>query len=589
MDPLLATHLKQYGLTTTSFRTLMRKMLPILSKCATSSELIQIFANKFYSAQSDKIQAAKCFLEHVFGSIDTLLNEGPVTALEIVLYGKAKNLIKVEKIFSRRSCHGVHLREPETIREIEEHPRWTRRFNHYLVGPTLGEGGTAKVKLAWDLTSKRKVAIKIMSPELAWTAMFEIGVHRILNHKNILQIYSWYDNIVWDKKRTTIAVIEYADYGDVFDYIYYTSKFDDKLARWLFHGLVEAVEYCHERQIVHRDLKLANCLIGKDFLLKVADFGFAKHCVGNMRTKRGTGYYMAPEIIQKRRYTNAVDIFSMGVMLFITLVGTKPWNIADSKDKVFSDIHHGRWDKFFKYHERAHKFESAQKIILKGMLEPDPEKRWKLKEVKRCRWFRGRKLSQKDVEVELLNRKKAMDIKIFTKMRPGARVDRKSVNIFSQKLPYVYFQPAPLLSFITCQKADWVLEDIAKAICGLKGTIKVYDKEKYKLTFNINVITNRKLGEKVQVVASVQMWTLQGQRKALEDRAKALEAGLDRRRSWKNEQKQALVQNIPKIKSIAVFRAKGDSEVKRYFTRIYSDILVKLPANIIYKDAYMTI
>merc|ERR1711920_864515 len=86
----------------------------------------------------------------------------------------------------------------------------------------------------------------------------------------------------------------------------------------------------------------------------------------------------------------------------------------------------------------------------------------------------------------LQNRKIKVDEKKFMAMqrRGAAAVSRKAVDIFSTKLPYVYFQPPPPLSFVTDMKAEWVLEDIASV--NMNGTIKEEEKAKYKLTFHIN-------------------------------------------------------------------------------------------------------
>jgi len=177
-------------------------------------------------------------------------------------------------------------------------------------------------------------------------------------------------------------------------------------------------------------------------------------------------------------------------------------------------------------------------------------------------------------------------------MKHGGKEPRKTVDIFSQNLPFVYFQPAPPLSFVTYKKAEFVLEDIANVIAKLMGVVQTNDR--YKLTFHVNKLvdkgrfidkkTRKKKFEKVQVLASVKIWTLQGQQKTLNERTKALEEVFENKHTLTDEQKEAMDKKIPPIKSIAVFRSEGNSEAKHLFPKIYSDILEMLPADIICKD-----
>merc|ERR1712060_656562 len=95
-------------------------------------------------------------------------------------------------------------------------------------------------------------------------------------------------------------------------------------------------------------------------------------------------------------------------------------------------------------------------------------------------------MGQDDAAMRLQNRKIEVDEKRFIAMKRKSVGSRKAVDIFSQKLPWIYFQPPPPLSFLTDKKAEWVLEDIATVIVKMKGTVVRWQKEKYKLTFHIN-------------------------------------------------------------------------------------------------------
>merc|ERR1719193_1245096 len=109
------------------------------------------------------------------------------------------NVIIVENLDTKKGKSinfNAHLHETSK-EKMATHPMWTRKLDKYLVGPTLGVGGTAKVKLAWDTEKNRNVALKILQPKYAASADREIEILKELNHKNIVRVYDCYDNVMW--------------------------------------------------------------------------------------------------------------------------------------------------------------------------------------------------------------------------------------------------------------------------------------------------------------------------------------------------------------------------------------------------------
>lgn len=104
--------------------------------------------------------------------------------------------------------------------------------------------------------------------------------------------------------------------------------------------------------VVHRDLKLENILVDEDFNLKLADFGFAKkvEAAGNLlKSHKGTMTYMAPEIKLGELYDGKqVDVFALGVILFIIVVGLFPFQEATLTDYFFKMVHKGEYEKYWK-------------------------------------------------------------------------------------------------------------------------------------------------------------------------------------------------------------------------------------------------
>jgi len=572
--------MKKWNLNERAILRLVERINDILDDCPRSEELAQTFADVCYRKEKNREKAYKNavhFLKVVFGSINTLFLEGPEGALDLMVHGRKK-----------------------------QKPFWKvkKKFKRYKIGSTIGKGLTSEVKLGWDSKARREVALKIIEQKNSECAQQEIAILKSLKHRNILYVYEWFESAIFGNERKTVFALEYAPYGQLIDYLTYTPKFGDRLARWFFSGLVEGIEYCHGKNLIHRDLKHDNCLLGNNFVLKICDFGFATYYFDEkMTTMIGTAAYAAPEVLAGEHYTDSVDFFSMGIMLFIALAGTMPWRLANPKyDKWFSWVDSGEWDAFFEYHEgrSSHRFTDNQKRILMGLLEPNPRKRWKFNEIRRCRWYQGRKFDQKDVASELVKRKRAVDKRMTREMRSRKSSKRRDMDIFNQKLPDVYFQSMLPLSFVTDKKAEWALEDIENAIVELRGTIDLTDKKNYKLHFHVNkrvdtgryIIKNeikKKEYETVIVKGTVQMWTLPGQEralKALSEKTKLVGPDKNNQNLPLQTEEAFQKKNIPKIKSIAIFRSQGGSEAKFLFSSVYSDILIRLPSEIIWKDTY---
>ena len=110
------------------------------------------------------------------------------------------------------------------------------------------------------------------------------------------------------EKEVLYCVLDLATGGDLFDYIFTVGRgFPEKIARFYFHKLIDAIQFLHENNVVHRDLKLENLLLDNEFRLKIADFGLSttvesSYGGGVMHTRVGTERYMPPEMLEKNAY-----------------------------------------------------------------------------------------------------------------------------------------------------------------------------------------------------------------------------------------------------------------------------------------------
>jgi TolB-like protein/tRNA A-37 threonylcarbamoyl transferase component Bud32/tetratricopeptide (TPR) repeat protein len=209
--------------------------------------------------------------------------------------------------------------------------------DRYRVERVLGEGGMATVYLAEDLKHRRKVAVKVMHPELAATLgadrfLREIEIAAQLNHPHILPVH---------------------DSGNVDGVLYYVMPFvegrslrerleregalpTDEALR-LARGVADALAYAHARGIIHRDIKPANILLGAGHAL-VADFGVARALTagGEALTQTGlavgTPQYMSPEQALGEPGVDArTDVYAVGAVLFEMLAGEPPFKGATAQ------------------------------------------------------------------------------------------------------------------------------------------------------------------------------------------------------------------------------------------------------------------
>lgn len=117
----------------------------------------------------------------------------------------------------------------------------------------------------------------------------------MLDHPNIVKLFQ-----VIETEKTLYLVMEYASGGEVFDYLVLHGRMKEKEARAKFRQIVSAVQYCHQKKIIHRDLKAENLLLDSEMNIKIADFGFSNEFTpGNkLDTFCGSPPYAAPELFQ---------------------------------------------------------------------------------------------------------------------------------------------------------------------------------------------------------------------------------------------------------------------------------------------------
>ncbi|XP_029932603.1 serine/threonine-protein kinase MARK2 isoform X7 [Myripristis murdjan] len=255
-------------------------------------------------------------------------------------------------------------------------------IGNYRLLKTIGKGNFAKVKLARHVLTGKEVAVKIIDKTQLNSSSLqklfrEVRIMKLLNHPNIVKLFE-----VIETDKTLYLVMEYASGGEVFDYLVAHGRMKEKEARAKFRQIVSAVQYCHQKCIVHRDLKAENLLLDADMNIKIADFGFSNEfTLGNkLDTFCGSPPYAAPELFQGKKYDGPeVDVWSLGVILYTLVSGSLPFdgqNLKELRERVLRG----------KYRIPFYMSTDCENL-LKKFLILNPSKRGSLEQIMRDRWM----------------------------------------------------------------------------------------------------------------------------------------------------------------------------------------------------------
>uniref|UniRef100_W5KJ06 non-specific serine/threonine protein kinase n=1 Tax=Astyanax mexicanus TaxID=7994 RepID=W5KJ06_ASTMX len=266
------------------------------------------------------------------------------------------------------------------------------RVGFYDIERTLGKGNFAVVKLAKHRITKSEVAIKIIDKTQLDAANLEkiyreVEIMKLLDHPHIIKLYQ-----VMETKNMLYLVTEYAKNGEIFDYLASRGRLSEADARRKFWQILSAVEYCHERGIVHRDLKAENLLLDAHMNIKIADFGFGNFFRPGepLATWCGSPPYAAPEVFEGQQYEGPqLDIWSMGVVLYVLVCGALPFD-GPSLPVLRQRVLEGRFRiPYFMTEDCEH--------LIRRMLVLDPAKRLSLSQIREHRWMVQEMPSQRPV------------------------------------------------------------------------------------------------------------------------------------------------------------------------------------------------
>lgn len=311
------------------------------------------------------------------------------------LTGPATWEISISKSIVRvnASKNLVIIRTPERVIKFQldtptEMQRWADAIqsgsvcnieDFYKLGVQLGCGSYGAVKLAFDIITGEKRAVKVVertsnAKELEFVQR-EVNVLLSISHPNIVRTYD-----IFDTRDQIYLVMDFVEGGDFFDYMMKKARLNEDVAKHAMWQMLQGIDYLHANNIVHRDIKPENILVTEvnPLTIQLTDFGFANFvdptsCAPStdMKSVVGTGCYMAPEIIDSRGHGKPVDIFASGVVMYRILSGKLPFRGLTIRE-CYKQAMMGRVQFIGKEWKEI---SDAGKTLCRRMLDADPEKR----------------------------------------------------------------------------------------------------------------------------------------------------------------------------------------------------------------------
>lgn len=260
---------------------------------------------------------------------------------------------------------------------------------YYDLADVLGSGTFSVVRKGIHLKTKEVFAVKCIDKkgveDKSEMIQTEIDILRRVRHPYIISLKEMFET-----PTHIYLVMELVTGGEVFDKIVERGAYSEKHASKLIREVLDAIAYLHKNGVVHRDLKPENLLYvndSPDSDIKLADFGLSK-IVGNsmlLNTACGTPGYVAPEVLKCVGYDKAVDLWSVGVILYILLCGFPPF-YDENTSVLFEQIMLGKYQFTSPYWD--HVSDSAKDLV-RHLLVVDPAKRYTAQEALHHPWIAG--------------------------------------------------------------------------------------------------------------------------------------------------------------------------------------------------------
>jgi len=266
-------------------------------------------------------------------------------------------------------------------------------FDYYEMLDDLGEGIFGSVKLGVEKKTKERVAIKIIKKKKAKPSDIElvrteIDIMKLCHHPNVVHLLDHFENADY-----IFIVMEYIRGGRLTDYMKEKKfHFSEKRAAEIIYEIALGVKYLHKYGIIHRDLKPDNIMLTESNdkgHIKIMDFGLSKILGKKEKTSDGFGTltFVSPEVLIRKPYNKEIDIWSIGVILYLILSGDLPFDDEeDDEEKIAKSI------VFNEVEFPSKKFGNKSKEVIeliKRCLTKEPKDRIKIDEIIKSDWIQS--------------------------------------------------------------------------------------------------------------------------------------------------------------------------------------------------------
>lgn len=286
----------------------------------------------------------------------------------------------------------------------------------YIILEEIGHGATCNVYKGYSLedNSKKLYAIKLFEEKGKKYFEKELLINNYLPPHYFVHIYNFGDGFIHkeninqedlyndknlytlDKYKGKIFYIieELEENGDLFNYVYEVKQgFSERIASKIFAHILKRVKILHDNRIAHCDIKPENIIVGKNFNLKLIDFGFSE-ILGRednfIYDYKGSEIYCSPEV--RNRNMNGYDgikndIFSLGVLLFVITIGRFPFEKSSYSDRKYRLIMNKKYEEFWCYYQ-GYNLTDEFKDLINNLLCYDPSERFTIDEISQHLWIK---------------------------------------------------------------------------------------------------------------------------------------------------------------------------------------------------------
>lgn len=309
-------------------------------------------------------------------TIHTLIDSGPLSKnhYHSLPNSPAATFLAKFGADEKKDCQDVCFEEGKVIGEYE-------------IGTIVGRGTFSECRKGILLGTNKQVALKIIQPmeneqEVMGECLDEVQIWSHLDHPNILPLL----NCIFIGNGACMCVTPLCALGNLSDYIKDNGSLDEGLAKTVFNQVVKAVNYLHNLNLAHRDIKLENILLDLGMNAYLCDFGLMQNINDEQQTTshKGTPAYVPPEVVEQSDHIDLTksDVWALGIVLYTMISGELPFT-EEYVPKLYQNIVNKKMKGLSK------QFSSNLHILVDYLLDIDPKRRPTTQLVLQSPWFRS--------------------------------------------------------------------------------------------------------------------------------------------------------------------------------------------------------